>query len=62
MKKIISLSLVMVMILVTLAGCGGQKAGDSQVKVIDIQLTQEEYAFGVDKNQPELLDEVNVHC
>ncbi len=59
MKKIISLSLVMVMILVTLAGCGGQKAGDSQVKVIDIQLTQEEYAFGVDKNQPELLDEVN---
>jgi ABC-type amino acid transport substrate-binding protein len=29
------------------------------VKVIDIQLTQEEYAFGVDKNQPELLEEVN---
>lgn len=29
------------------------------VKVIDIPLTQEEYAFGVDKNQPELLEEVN---
>ncbi len=28
-------------------------------KVIDIDLTNEEYAFGVDKEQPELLDEVN---
>lgn len=29
------------------------------VKVIDIALTQEEYAFGVDKAQPELLEKVN---
>ncbi len=29
------------------------------VKVIDIDLTEEEYAFGVDKNQPELLAKVN---
>lgn len=57
MKKIISLSLIMVMLIVALAGCGSNT--DSQVKVIDIQLTQEEYAFGVDKNQPELLEEVN---
>lgn len=28
-------------------------------KVIDIELTNEEYAFGVDKNQPELLDQAN---
>ncbi len=28
-------------------------------KVIDIDLTDEEYAFGVDKDQPELLDQVN---
>jgi polar amino acid transport system substrate-binding protein len=28
-------------------------------KVIDINLTDEEYAFGVDKDQPELLEEVN---
>lgn len=45
-----------------LAGCG-KKANDADTdkgtKVIDIQLTQEEYAFGVDKNQPELLDSVN---
>ena len=31
----------------------------SGVKVVDIPLTVEEYAFGVDKNQPELLDQVN---
>ena len=29
------------------------------VKVIDVALTEEEYAFGVDKNQPELLASVN---
>ena len=29
------------------------------VKVIDIALTEEEYAFGVDKAQPELLEKVN---
>ncbi len=29
------------------------------VKVIDINLTEEEYAFGVDKDQPELLEKVN---
>lgn len=29
------------------------------VKVIDIELTDEEYAFGVDKAQPELLEKVN---
>lgn len=29
------------------------------IKVIDIPLTEEEYAFGVDKNQPELLASIN---
>lgn len=57
MKKIISLFLISLLIVVTLAGCGSKKSAG--VKVIDIQLTQEEYAFGVDKNQPELLEEVN---
>lgn len=31
----------------------------SGVKVIDIPLTVEEYAFGVDKNQPQLLADIN---
>lgn len=44
------------------AACGGN--GDDtnaagQVKVINIDLTEEQYAFGVDKNQPELLEQVN---
>ena len=29
------------------------------VKVIDVDLTEEQYAFGVDKDQPELLEDVN---
>ncbi|HOJ80568.1 MAG TPA: transporter substrate-binding domain-containing protein [Clostridiales bacterium] len=43
-----------------LTGCGEKSGGGAGVvKVIDIPLTEEEYAFGVDKNQPELLEEVN---
>ena len=38
---------------------GGGKNEKVTAKVIDIDLTNEEYAFGVDKEQPELLDEVN---
>lgn len=57
MKKILSLVLVAVMLLSVLVGCGGAKS--SKVKVIEINLTEEEYAFGVDKTQPELLEKVN---
>lgn len=57
MKKILSLALVAVMAIMTLASCGG--SGEPVAKVIDIELTEEEYAFGVDKTQPELLDQVN---
>ena len=41
-----------------LAGCGS-KGETVTAKVIDIDLTNEEYAFGVDKNQPELLEKTN---
>ncbi len=61
MKKNSALVLAIVLLSLTflsLAGCGAS-AGDKGVKVIDIPLTEEEYAFGVDKNQPELLEEVN---
>ena len=61
MKKnfisIIAVTMLMISSL-TLAGCSSNKESSS-VKVIDIALTEEEYAFGVDKNQPELLTEVN---
>ncbi len=58
MKKLIkfmALALAVVMMVSCFAACGGSNG----VKVIDIQLTNEEYAFGVDKDQPELLKQVN---
>lgn len=36
-----------------------KKEETGAVKVVDINLTEEEYAFGVDKSQPELLEEIN---
>ena len=59
MKKLLSLILVLSLIAALLVGCGGSGESADKVKVIDIKLTEEEYAFGVDKNQPELLAEVN---
>ncbi len=54
MKKIIALLLALVLVL-SFAGCGDKKTAE----VIAIDLTEEQYAFGVDKNQPELLADVN---
>lgn len=59
MKKLLSLILVLSLMAALLVGCGGSGESADKVKVIDIKLTEEEYAFGVDKNQPELLAEVN---
>lgn len=58
MKKLVALTLSLVMAASVLAGCGKASLPTS-VKVIDIELTQEEYAFGVDKTQPELLEAAN---
>ena len=50
---------------VSLVACGGSKDSDGKsnekvtAKVIEQNLTDEEYAFGVDKTQPELLTQVN---
>ena len=57
MKKIVSLLLAAMMLVCVFASCSDKKSAG--VKVIDIELTQEEYAFGVDKTQPELLEKVN---
>lgn len=56
MKKVFALILAAAMLALCLASCGG---GKQTVKVIDINLTEEEYAYGVDKAQPELLEKVN---
>lgn len=54
-KGIIGL-LAVICIMMTTA-CGNGKL--ITAKVIDIDLTREQYAFGVDKSQPELLEDVN---
>ena len=64
-KKLLSLALVAAMALSVVA-CGGKEEAAEDpaeaavtAKVIDVELTEEQYAYGVDKNQPELLEEVN---
>ncbi len=56
MKKLLAMVLTSVLAATMLVGCGGEA---KTAKVIEIELTQEEYAFGVDKTQPELLESVN---
>jgi len=64
MKKS-AIILLAALLMIAVAGCGSGSGKDQSgtkakgVKVIEIPLTQEEYAFGVDKNQPELLEQVN---
>ncbi len=57
MKKIMTLVLALCMALTALTACGNAPA--KTAKVIDIDLTEEQYAFGVDPSQPELLEKVN---
>lgn len=65
MKKLLTLCLALTMTVSMLAGCGRDAGASANTgakktaKVIDVELTQEEYAFGVDKTQPELMDSVN---
>ncbi len=70
MKKIVSIVLAATCVL-SLTACGGSSSssdesaasgsssGAKTAKVIDIDLTNEEYAFGVDKDQSELLEQTN---
>jgi polar amino acid transport system substrate-binding protein len=64
MKKFIAVALSSALALTAFAGCGSSSDSDNSsskktAKVIDIDLTDEQYAFGVDKTQPDLLEEVN---
>ncbi len=75
MKRILATGLVVIMTAMTLCGCGGSdepaktnsstgtsvEGSESKgvVKVIDVNLTDEEYAFGVDKDKKELLESAN---
>ena len=55
MKKIISLLLIVAMLAALCCSCGEA----DEAKVVAIDLTTEEYAFGVDKNNAELLQKTN---
>lgn len=58
--KLIAVITILATCIAMLSGCGSASNNKSQkVKVIDIPLTQEEYAFGVKKDDPGLLEEVN---
>lgn len=66
MKKALSLIMALALVagIIALAGCGKEEAKPEETakvtaQVIDVELTQEDYAFGVDKDQPELLEKVN---
>ena len=69
-KKISAVVLAVLMIVVAVfAGCSSKGSNDkkadepatsaAKVKVVDIELSSEEYAFGVDKKQPELKEKCN---
>lgn len=59
--KVLAMVMTLVLMVSAFAACGSDTdaAKTPAVKVININLTEEEYAFGVDKNQPELLEQVN---
>ena len=64
LTKIIALVLALVCICTAFAACGGNKDDKDKekppaIKVINYDLTNEQYAFGVDKDQPALLTKVN---
>ena len=62
MKKIISLAIVLalaVTMMFTLASCKKDDENDDQVKIIDVKLTDEEYAFVCKKGNTELVNGFN---
>lgn len=63
-KKLISVMLVVACTFSMMTACGNkdskkEESATKAAKVIDVELTEEQYAFGVDKTQAELLDKVN---
>lgn len=56
-KRLLAMAMSAMVALAALTGCGDKAAATA--KVIDVELTSEQYAFGVDKDQPELLESVN---
>ena len=68
MKKLLAVMLSTVLVAGLIAGCGSKgddkKADEGSAKttakVIEVDLTDEEYAFGVDKSQPNLQRKMSI--
>ncbi len=62
-KKIVATVMAAVLAVGALAGCEGGSKESAKVtaKVLEYDLTEEEYAFAIDQNQPELLESVNTY-
>lgn len=58
-KKLLAATLSFALVLSMATGCGKKDEEKVTAEVIEIELTNEEYAFGVDKTQPELLEDIN---
>ena len=68
MQKVLALILALSMVAVLFAACGskpetpsGNETAAAKVKTIDVSLTDELYAFGVNKDQPDLLEKTNAY-
>ena len=65
MKKKLLAAVLAALMAMSMTACGsdkeegGKSEGKKTAKIIDVDLTDEEYAFGIDKKQPELLEQVN---
>ncbi len=61
MKKVVSILLAALMLFSTLAlaSCGNSSGSGAKLKVVDIPLTEEKYAFAVPKGEDELLAQLN---
>ena len=67
MKKFLAVVLSAALVAGLAVGCGSKENDKTEdkgssaktAKVIDVDLTNEEYAFGIDKDQPELIEQVN---
>ncbi len=57
MKKFLAVIMAVLMLATIMVGCTENTA--KTAKVVEVDLTQEFYAFGVDKAQPELLEKTN---
>ena len=57
-NKLIAFAMLIILLL-SLVSCSGNKIGDVKVKIIDIRLTNEEYAFLVQKGNVSLVESMN---